>query len=794
MGKENINDLINEIEMSQVSAETKTPDKEREKAIARARAKKEKEARKAEKAEAAKARKEAAAAKKKENQERNKADGVQSGRSVVKDKAMKTAGGDKAGFSDKMRKKIFAEKNEEPKEAKVKKPLTWKSLFGIRTQLISAFLVPVVFVVIVGVAAYSEASYGLNANYEESAASSIEMAVEYINFGFDSVKSVATKYANDADLRKYVFGTSLEASKVASETRTSFGTEVATNRFLVHMFLIPSSGQNIISTQGGIEDSDGLYGTLIEENEGAVLIQNQSKGWVGEHPYIDDNLKVLSKSYACAYMIAFSSKKGCVVADVDSEAILSILRGLDFGKDSRVAFITADGRELTPTGDSYNMQELDVYKELYASQNFSDSKYFKYNGEEYLFMISTSRDSGASICAMVPKATVVGAASSIRTLTVVLVIIACIISVGFGFVISMGMSNVINKIVEKLGHVSNGDLTVKLNVKNKNEFGELADSVTNTVTNMRGLVEKVNEISSMVGSSTERMLTVSEEVVNSTMNITTAVNEIDIGITQQAEDAQNCFEQMDGLSKKMELVNSNIENIQGIAGGTMNMINQGIETMVELEKSSDYTTEISKQVMEDVKMLEAKSMSIEQFVGVINDIASQTSLLSLNASIEAARAGEAGRGFAVVAEEIRKLADGSMSAAGEIQRVVEDIKTQTAGTVASTVKSVKVIASQADIVIRTKEAFDNMNASVNALLEKLREVSVNVTDMDGSREMTLNSIESISAVSQETAASSNVVNDTVANQKQSALILESAAKDLEEKTKELNEALAFFKL
>ena len=192
--------------------------------------------------------------------------------------------------------------------------------------------------------------------------------------------------------------------------------------------------------------------------------------------------------------------------------------------------------------------------------------------------------------------------------------------------------------------------------------------------------------------------------------------------------------------------------------------------------------------------LEVKSMSIEKFVGVINDIASQTSLLSLNASIEAARAGEAGRGFAVVAEEIRKLADGSMSAAGEIQRVVLGIKEQTEGTVASTVKAQSVIEEQANIVAKTKEAFDNMNDSVEALLEKLKDVAMNVTDMNNSREVTLNAIESISAVSEETAASSSVVNDTVLSQKNSAQTLEAAAKDLEQRTEELKEALSFFKI
>ena len=135
-----------------------------------------------------------------------------------------------------------------------------------------------------------------------------------------------------------------------------------------------------------------------------------------------------------------------------------------------------------------------------------------------------------------------------------------------------------------------------------------------------------------------------------------------------------------------------------------------------------------------------------------------------------------------------------MSAAGEIQRVVLGIKEQTAGTVSSTVKAQNVFEEQAGIVAKTKEAFDNMNNSVETLLEKLKDVAENVTDMNNSREVTLNAIESISAVSEETAASSSVVNDTVLSQKESAQTLESAANDLERRTEELSEALSFFKI
>ena len=784
--------------------------KEKEKALAKAIAEQEKEAKKAAKAaekaqkkaekeaiKAAKAAEQEVAKEVKAAKEERGAKEKPVKEKVPKEKPVKEKKVKEKTLKDKLA--AFIEKIKTDDDNDTGYERAKKGIFGIKTELIAGFLIPLAFVIVVGVVAYNVASDGLISNYEESSTNNIEMAVKFLDYGFDSIESLVVSYATDADLRKYTFGTMTDATErgaLGASTRAEMNSDTLLNSFLSNIYIITGEKAATISSTGYVDEegAGGFYPAFSVEPEAAPLKTNAGEGWSGRHPFLDTTINVLESSYACSYMKNFSHKAACVVADVDIASVIEILQGLDFGEGSQLAFITAEGREITVSGETYGIPDSEIYQRLYAAEEMTASEYTEINKEEYLFVISKSEVAGASICVFVPKDTVVAAASSIKGITVILVIIAAIVSIVIGLFIATRMGRIINKIVSKLGVVANGDLTVQFNVKSKNEFGQLANSVTDTVTNMRGLIEKVADISEKVKDSSGHLLLVSDEVVTSTSSISTAINEIDIGIGQQAEDAQNCFEQMDDLSNKMEVVHSDIGDIQNIADGTKGMINQGIDTMLELEKSSAYSTEISREVMEDVKTLEVKSMSIEKFVGVINDIASQTSLLSLNASIEAARAGEAGRGFAVVAEEIRKLADGSMSAAGEIQRVVLGIKEQTEGTVASTVKAQSVIEEQATIVAKTKEAFDNMNDSVEALLEKLKDVAMNVTDMNNSREVTLNAIESISAVSEETAASSSVVNDTVLSQKNSAQTLEAAAKDLEQRTEELKEALSFFKI
>lgn len=678
---------------------------------------------------------------------------------------------------------------------------------GIKVKLIIGFAIPLICTIVVGIGAYSLAAKGMTANYEDSMSKALTMAMEYLDFGFVSAVSQSEQLYYDTDLMRWATGAIYNEwtrKEIAESALVDLNVKKTGNEFVSNMYIIPGQNLQVVSTY---EEGSAVWGFYeeLEDKKEALCLENLSGNWLGSHDYIDSVLAGVYTNYspyeyACSYIRPMTTKRACIVVDYSSEAIANVLRNLDLGNESISAFTTADGRELLLQGNEIvNGGEFSFLNQSYYTQAMAEDaamviEYVDYKNKEYLFMVSKSYENGSAICAMVPVSMVNAGADTIKQITIYMVIVSWVIAALVGVLIIVGISATIRQISNKLRLVSGGDLTVTMNVNRRDEFKLLVRNIVDMIKNSRNLIVQVLKTAENVSVSTERLAEASEVLTTSNSQIAVAVDEMDTGLNQQSKDSQNCLLLMDELSKRITLAVDTVHNMNTITKDTRQIIEDGMSTMDELTEKSEDTTNITRNVTSNVRNLGESLDEIEKFVVTVNSIAEETSLLALNASIEAARAGEAGRGFAVVAESVSKLSDGTIEAAKQIQSVMEEIKNHANETVDVASTAEEIVLKQAGTVNDTIDVFGGMNTYLGNLVEQLDSLERTIESMERHRNDTLSAIQSISSVSEETAASVSLVNDSLKHQMTMVGNLHDSSIELEERAKELTEAVNAFKI
>lgn len=374
-------------------------------------------------------------------------------------------------------------------------------------------------------------------------------------------------------------------------------------------------------------------------------------------------------------------------------------------------------------------------------------------------------------------------------------IVFCLIMIAVSFFLIKPIVTTIKGLSAELEKFSNGELDIHCKVPkiNKNdELGILADSVNNLAFKFGEIIRSVQEQSGILSEESEKLVQIADVSAGSIESISQAIDDVARGAEEQATDMTNTMENIQELSATLDTVLSQVEKLSGVASGLKDYSDNTKGAMKELvsvnEKAKSSVHSMVVQTNETIKAMKEIDVILES----IQDIASQTNLLSLNASIEAARAGGAGKGFAVVAGEVKKLADDCVNASKQISGIVKNISDEMEKSGALVRELEENADSQLAKLSGANDSVDNIIDGIFAVSGEITEINAEIKSLDSVKAGIGSAIENLSAISEENAASSEEVASSVTDVSSSVKNLSEAAEGISSSATALKDSISLF--
>lgn len=297
--------------------------------------------------------------------------------------------------------------------------------------------------------------------------------------------------------------------------------------------------------------------------------------------------------------------------------------------------------------------------------------------------------------------------------------------------------------------------------KNKGETGAIAHAVLHMKQALRSMVQQIREQSANIHQASGQLEENATATSGNVDSIETAVNEIATGATNQATETQRATEDVVMMGTMIEDTSTQVENLNSTAVEMSNASASARDALEELNHINEKAIESIEVIYQQTHTTNESALKIKDVTELIASIAEETNLLSLNASIEAARAGDAGKGFAVVASQIQKLAEQSNASTKKIDDIIHMLLTDSENAVHTMEEVRKVMHQQSEKVEQTKQVFGSVNQGIDQSISGMEAISEHTRQLDHARENIVDTVQNLSAIAQENAASTEETNAVV---------------------------------
>ena len=594
------------------------------------------------------------------------------------------------------------------------------------------------------------------------------------------------------------FSAILEKDSLSADATVDASLTDGSQRFVPYVY--KSDGKLLTTTVKEYEDQATADWYWVPKNEGKAILTEP-------YDYNVDGQTLLITSIAVPLVDASGKIFGVLMSDITIEFLSELVESIS--PEGGYAGIISDNGTLIVNSindklNGTNMQDaidwMSVKNALEKDQpakTYIESKQLGENSfNAFAPMSLDDIDETWSVQLVLPKSKILATFNKILLLTITAAIIMIVLMASVSAWFIYRLLKPLKFLKSSIETAADGDLTKKVDDEyiKADEIGDVALAYNNMLQQTNQAINTVYESSTMLNQSSKLVNDTFSEIVSSSQEVSVAINEIAQGAAKQSEDTEETNYRMLDLADQIDAITALSTQMEELSNETKITTEKGMQEVASLSKRNAETNEMNDRVQQQINTLTSNITNIHRIIETLHGITEQTNLLALNASIEAARAGEHGKGFAVVAEEVRKLAEQSKSETAVIKTIVDSILNDSKQTVSTIESNVRLIQAQNDSVKSTEVAFiENMNLS-NTIATTIQSLLAQLSSMVEQKDQATIAIQSISAISEQTAASAEQVSASSIDQLAELEKVAESINNMKKVSDELEEVVKRFKL
>lgn len=381
---------------------------------------------------------------------------------------------------------------------------------------------------------------------------------------------------------------------------------------------------------------------------------------------------------------------------------------------------------------------------------------------------------------------------STQRVSVAVMIAAALALAAMTVLVGRGIDKKMLLFKKALDQIAQGRISVRIHGEGKDEFSQFGKSLNLFFDKLEGSIGHLQEISADLAEAGGKLETRADRTKEAAEMVSAALDEIAKGAEIQAEDVSNSSRQVSGMQEGMIQIGESVSQLSHTSSGMRERGSHASKIVGELGSTSDRTAQAFAKISEQIHRTNESVEKIQEVVDLIAQIASQTNLLSLNASIEAARAGEAGKGFAVVAGEIQKLAEQTNASAGTIDEIILALSEESRQTVQSISEITDIILDQKQKLQETRDQFYTVEDGILSVGGGMQKVLEQAQNCGQAGAHVVEIMTNLSAIAEENTATTLQTNDSMEELKEATASLLRTASELKQLSKAVKEDLSYF--